>query len=121
MVRPLMACFRQSKRRTALFLKAILRQPCSAGLTVKRQSLVTDVLRPAHDGLCGQLPAQPVLTIDKTPIQEGVKKSWLWTFVASRFMAYRVRATREATVLDELLTTGSRARSAAAGPRCTGD
>lgn len=100
----LMACFRQSKRRTALFLEAILGQPCSAGLTVKLQNRVTDALRPAYDELCGQLPAQPVLNIDETPTKEGMHKSWLWTFVARRFTVYRVRPTREATVLDELLT-----------------
>ena len=43
----LMACFRQSKRRTTLFLEAVLGQPCSAGLTVKLQNRVTDALRPA--------------------------------------------------------------------------
>ena len=100
----LMACFRQSKRRTALFLETILGQPCSTGLTVKLQNVVTDALRPAYDELCGQLPAQPVLNIDETPTKEGAKKSWLWTFVASRFTVYRVRSTRAATVLDELLT-----------------
>ncbi len=100
----LMACFRQSKRRTALFLEAILGQPCSTGLTVKLQNLVTDALRPTYDELCGQLPAQPVLNIDETPTKEGANKSWLWTFVASHFTVYRVRSTREATVLDELLT-----------------
>jgi transposase len=100
----LMACFRQSKRRTALFLEAILGQPCSTGLTVKLQNLVTDALRPAYDELCGQLPSQPVLNIDETPTKEGTRKSWLWTFVAPRFTVYRVRSAREATVLDELLT-----------------
>lgn len=100
----LMACFRQSKRRTALFLEAILGQPCSVGLTVKLQNLVTDALRPAYDELCGQLPSQPVLNIDETPTKEGASKSWLWTFVARHFTVYRVRPTRAATVLDELLT-----------------
>jgi transposase len=100
----LMACFRQSKRRTALFLEAILGQPCSVGLTVKLQNRVTDALLPAYDELCEQLPLQPVLNIDETPTKEATHKSWLWTFVASRFTVYRVRPTREATVLDELLT-----------------
>jgi transposase len=100
----LMACFRQSKRRTALFLEAILGQPCSTGLTIKLQNLVTGALRPAYEELCEQLPSQPVLNIDETPTKEGANKSWLWTFVASRFTVYRVRPTREATVLDELLT-----------------
>ena len=100
----LMACFRQSKRRTALFLETILNQPCSTGLTVKLQNVVTDALRPAYDGLCEQLPSQPVLNIDETPTKEGSHKSWLWTFVAPRFTVYRIRPNRAATVLDELLT-----------------
>ena len=100
----LMACFRQSKRRTTLFLEAILNQPCSTGLTVKLQNIVTDALRPAYDGLCEQLPSQPVLNIDETPTKEGANKSWLWVLVAPRFTVYRIRPNRTATILDELLT-----------------
>ena len=100
----LMACFRQSKRRTALFLETILNQPCSTGLTVKLQNIVTDALRPAYDGLCEQLPSQPVLNIDETPTKEGANKSWLWALVAPRFTVYRIRPNRAATILDELLT-----------------
>jgi transposase len=47
----LMAYFRQSKRRTALFLEALLNQPCCAGLAVKMQNQVTAALRPAYDEL----------------------------------------------------------------------
>lgn len=83
----LMACVRQSERRKALFLEAILGQLCSAGLTVKLQNRVTDALRPAADELCEQLPSQPVLNIDETPTKEGSNKSWLWTPVASRSIA----------------------------------
>lgn len=61
----LMACFRQSQRRTTLFLEAILGQPCSAGLTVNLLNRVTDALRPAYDELCEQLPAQQVLNTDE--------------------------------------------------------
>lgn len=61
-----MACFGQSKRRTALFLETILGQPCSTGLAVKLQNAVTDALRAAYDELCGQLPSQAVLNIDET-------------------------------------------------------
>ena len=116
----LMACFRQSKLRTALFLETIsvflnrlTGQPSSTELTVKLQNLVTDTLRPAYDGRCEQLPSQPVLNIDETPTKEGANKSWLWTvdmkpqavsFVAARFMVYCIRPNRAATILDELLT-----------------
>lgn len=100
----LMACVRQSERRAALFLEAILGQLCSAGLTVKLQNRVPDALRPAADELCEQLPSQPVLNIDETLTKEGANKSWLWTFVARRFTVYRARPTRAASVLNELLT-----------------
>ena len=43
----LMAYFRQSKRRTALFLETLLNQPCCPALTVKMQTHVTMALRPA--------------------------------------------------------------------------
>ena len=106
-----MACFRQSKRRTALFLETIpvfeielTGQPCSTGLTVKLQNIVTDALRPAYDGRCGQLPSQPVLNSDETPTTEGANKSWLWALVAARFTVDRIRPNRAGTVLDELLT-----------------
>jgi hypothetical protein len=36
----LMAYFRQSKRRTALFLEALLKQPCRPALTLKMQAQV---------------------------------------------------------------------------------
>ena len=55
----LMAYFRQSKRRTALFLETLLKQPCCPGLTVKMQAQVTQALRPAYEELAGELPAQP--------------------------------------------------------------
>ena len=45
----LMAFYRQSKRRTAKFLTALLGQPCSAALTVKIQNHVTESLRPSGE------------------------------------------------------------------------
>lgn len=100
----LMAHFRQSKRRTAQFLETLLNQPCSTGLTVKMQTLVTTALRPAYDELARQLPRQPRLSIDESPTKEANAKSWLWTFVAGTFTLFAVRLTRAATVLEDLLT-----------------
>jgi transposase len=42
----LMACFRQSKRRTSLLVTSILKIARSAWLTVKRQAIATRALRP---------------------------------------------------------------------------
>ena len=100
----LMAYFRQSKRRTALFLEALLRQPCCPGLVLKMQAQVTQALRPAYEELAGALPSQRRLGIDESPTREAGAKSWLWTFVAGLFTVFAVRGTRAATVLSELLT-----------------
>jgi transposase len=100
----LMAYFRQSKRRTALFLETLLNQPCCAALAVKMQTQVTVALRPAYEELVRALPSQPRLGIDESPTKEASAKSWLWTFVGGLFTVFALRATRAATVLTELLT-----------------
>ncbi len=98
-----MAYFRQSKRRTALFLAALLNQPCCAGLTVKMQQQVTRSLQPPYDELVEQLPAQRHLGMDESPTKEGLHKAWLWTAVAGTFTVFGVRLSRAATLLEEWL------------------
>lgn len=100
----LMAYFRQSKRRTALFLESLLNQPCCPALTVKMQTQVTAAVRPAYEELAAQLPSQKRLSIDESPTKQQKSKAWLWTFVAQSFTVFAFRTTRAATVLDELLT-----------------
>jgi transposase len=100
----LMGCFKQSKRRVALFLETVLNQPCSPGWVVKLQNQATVALRPAYEELAGQLPNEGVLGIDESPTKEARLKSWLWTFVTSRYTVFALRSTRAATVLQELLT-----------------
>jgi transposase len=100
----LMGCFKQSKRRVALFLEQVLNQPCSAAWVVKLQNQATAALTPAYEELAAQLPSEPVLGIDESPTKEGPVKSWLWTFVASTYTLFALRTTRAATVLQELLT-----------------
>jgi transposase len=100
----LMGCFRQSKRRVALFLEQVLGQPCSPGWVVKLQNQATAALRPPHQEAAAQLPIQDVLAIDESPTKEGRVKAWLWTCVAAKFTVFALRTTRAATVLDELLT-----------------
>lgn len=101
----LMACFRQSKRRTALFLATLLNQPCCAALTVKLQTQVTAAVRPSYDELAAQLPNQEQLSVDESPTKQEKSKAWLWTMVAGAFTVFAVRTTKSATVLDELLTS----------------
>jgi transposase len=100
----LMGCFKQSKRRVALFLEQVLNQPCSPGWVVKLQNQATDALIPAYEELAAQLPTEPVLGIDESPTKEARLKSWLWTFVAGSYTVFALRTTRAATVLQELLT-----------------
>ena len=100
----LMGCFKQSKRRVALFLEQVLNQPCSPGWVVKLQNQATAALTPAYEELAAQLPTEPVLGIDESPTKEARQKSWLWTFVASTYTVFALRSTRAATVLKELLT-----------------
>lgn len=100
----LMGCFKQSKRRVALFLEQVLNQPCSPGWVVKLQDQATAALLPAYQELAAQLPAEEVLGIDESPTKEARRKSWLWTFVASTYTFFTLRTTRAATVLEELLT-----------------
>ena len=100
----LMAYYRQSKRRTAEFLTTLLGQPCCPSLTVKIQKHVTTALRPGYEQLAAQLPVQQRVSIDETPSKEQNGKVWLWTFVASTFTVFAIRATREATALADLLT-----------------
>lgn len=100
----LMGCFKQSKRRVALFLELVLNQPCSPGWVVKLQDQATDALTPAYEELTAQLPSEPVLGIDESPTKEAQLKSWLWTFVAGTYTVFALRTTRAATVLQELLT-----------------
>jgi len=100
----LMGCFKQSKRRVALFLEQILNQPCSSGWVVKLQNQATAAATPAYEELASNLPTQSVLGIDESPHKEARLKSWLWTFVANTYTLFALRTTRAATVLDELLT-----------------
>jgi len=99
----LMACFRQSKRRTALFVSSILNIPCCPSLTVKHQALATGALAPAYQELVAALPQQPHLNGDESPTKEGPTKAWLWTFVARTFTVFALRGSRAATAIGELL------------------
>lgn len=100
----LMGCFRQSKRRVALFLDSVLSQPCSSGWVVKLQQQATVALTPAYEELTQQLPTEDILAIDESPTKQGEAKAWLWTFVAATYTVFALRTTRAATVLQELLT-----------------
>jgi transposase len=94
----LMACFRQSKRRAALFLGMILNQPASAGWLITLQNRAAEAVQPAYDELAAALPAQAVLHLDESPTKEGRAKGWIWTFVAQLFTVFACRLSRAAEV-----------------------
>jgi transposase len=99
----LMACFRQSKRRTALFLSLILKQPASPGWIVSLQKRVGEAVGPAYDELARALPEQSVLHIDESPSKEAQAKSWIWVFVAQSFTLFACRLSRAAEIPKQLL------------------
>lgn len=99
----LMGCFRQSKRRVALFLEMVLHQPCSPGWVVKLQNHATAALQPAYQELVEAVAKEKVLGGDESPTKQGPIKAWLWAFVASRFTLFAIRPTRKAEVLTELI------------------
>jgi transposase len=101
----LMACFRQSKRRAALFLGTILNQPASPGWLVALQGRAAEAVRPAYEELVAALPAQPVLNADESPTKEGSARAWVWTFVAATFTVFACRRSRAADVPGQLLGT----------------
>jgi len=100
----LMACFRQSKRRAALFMSTILNQPASPGWLVNLQNRAAEAVKPAYDELARALPHETAPHIDESPTKEGPTKAWVWTFVASTFTFFACRTSRGAEVLKELLT-----------------
>ena len=50
-----------------------------------------------------QLPHEPVINSDETGYRTSGQKRWLWAFVASTFVVYKVTLTRGAEVLAQLL------------------
>lgn len=99
----LMACFRQSKRRTALFVETILNIPCSTGLTVKHQNITTEALAPCYQELKAALPQVEAANLDETATKQAEHKAWVWVAVTSLFTVFAVRLTRAATVVSEML------------------
>jgi transposase len=98
-----MACFRQSKRRAALFLSTILKQPASPAWMVSLQNRAAEAVRPAYDELVAALPTEETLYLDESPSKEGPNKSWVWTFVAATFTVFACRVSRAADVPKQLL------------------
>jgi len=99
----LMACFRQSKRRAALFLSTILNQPACPAWMVSLQNRAAEAVQPAYDELVAALPSETSLYLDESPSKEGQRKSWVWTFVAATFTVFACRLSRGAEVPKQFL------------------
>ena len=99
----LMAYFRQSKRRTALFLEALCHIPCSTGLTVKHQNMATNALRGCYEQMRDALPRSDAVAMDETAAKQANHKAWLWTAVTKDFTLFHIAGSRKASVAKELL------------------
>jgi transposase len=99
----LMGHYRQSKRRTALFLEDLLKMPCSEGLTVKMHCQVAQALEEPYEELKAALGEQSQVFMDETPTKQAQEKAWLWTVVAPSFAVFAIFPTRKAEALDKLL------------------
>jgi transposase len=102
----LMGYYRQSKRRTALFLQEFLKMPCSEGLPVKMHCQGAQALEEPYEELKATLGEQSMVLMDKTPTKQAQKKEWLWTVVAPKFAVLATFPSREAEALDKLLGDG---------------
>jgi len=99
----LMAYFRQSKRRTSLFLGDLLGQPCSPGLAVKIQNEVSNALERPYQELREALPREKHVFMDESPTKEASKKAWLWAVVTPLYAVYSIFLSRAGTAVDQLL------------------
>jgi transposase len=102
----LMAYFRQSKRRTALFLADLLGQPCCPSLTVKMQNQVAAALEAPYAELQQALATQQQVYMDESPTKEANQKAWLWTAVAPLFAVFAIFPSRAGKAVGNLLSSG---------------
>ena len=99
----LMGHFRQSKRRTSMFLEDLLNVPCSAGWTVKIQNIVSDSLAAPYEQLRLELSKQKQLFVDESPTKQKHTKAWLWVAVAPLFVVFGIFLNRKRESLQALL------------------
>lgn len=99
----LMAYFRQSKRRTAMFLQDLLNQPCCPSLAVKMENQVAAALQAPCEELQQALADQRQLYLDESPTKEANQKAWLWAAVAPLFAVFAIFPSRAGTAITSLL------------------
>jgi transposase len=99
----LMAHFRQSKRRVSLFCESVLNIPCSPGLVVKLQDIGAQAVAPCYNELAVALPQSEAVNVDETGTKQGPHKGWIWVAVTATYTLFKIRLTRSAQVVRELL------------------
>lgn len=99
----LMVHFRQSKRRTAVFLEDLLNIPCSPAWTVKIQNCVSQAIKQPYEEARQQLSEQPQLFVDESPTKQTSAKAWLWVAVAGGFAVFGVFLSRKRDSLKQLI------------------
>lgn len=99
----MMAFFRHSKRRTALFVESVFNIPCSSGLTVKHQKIATQALSGCYQEMVEALPHVETMNMDETSTKQSGRKAWLWVAATTCFTVFAVRMTRAAKVVKDLL------------------
>ena len=99
----LMGHYRQSKRRTSMFLEDLLNVPCSAGWTVKIQNIVSNAIAASYEQLRGELSKQKQLFVDESPTKQKHVKAWLWVAVAPMFAVFGIFLNRKRASLKALV------------------
>jgi transposase len=84
-------------------LESALQISISLGSTQKAWEETSAAVAAPYQELVQALPHQPVLNGDETGHRTNGDKRWLWAFVASTFIVYRIARKRGAAVLREML------------------
>jgi transposase len=85
------------------FLEGALQIPISLGSTQHAWEEASTAVAAPYAELETALRHAPVLNADETGHRTNGDKRWLWTFVASTFVVYRIAASRGADVLKVVL------------------
>ncbi len=85
------------------FLEGALQMPISLGSTQNAWEETSAAVAAPYAELEAALRHEPVVNADETGHRTNGEKRWLWTFVARRFVLYRIAASRGSDVLQMVL------------------
>jgi transposase len=95
----LVAVMHLSRRQAEVFCQTLLGVNICLGSVQKLLEEMSDALEPVEKELQEALPSEPVINADET----GWRNRWLWIFVASTFVYFRVATSRSSHVLVDIL------------------